>query len=172
VSEDNTYSNIDTKQMLLLAVLISGSVIGILCFFMEWFGFDLFPWHYTYTGYEMVTRDLIYLEKSYHFMMPAIALVFAVIALVASGVAIRGSKKIGGAVAAISGVGMTIAAIIYTTGPEVIFNMGHGNGIYVTTLKLGDHSGIGVYLTMVVGILLVISGIIMVYLETREPKIE
>ena len=170
--ENSTYSDISTRQMLLIAVLIAGSVMGIICFFVEWFSLDQFSLHFTYTGYEMFTMDFTYLEKSHHFMMPAIALVFAVIALVASIVAIRFSKKIGGAVAAISGIGMTVAAIVYTTGPEVILDLRYGNVIYATTLKIGDHSGMGVYLTMVAGILLVISGIIMVYLETREPQIE
>jgi len=171
VFENSTYSDISTRQMLLIAVLIAGSVMGIICFFVEWFSLDQFSLHFTYTGYEMFTMDFTYLEKSHHFMMPAIALVFAVIALVASIVAIRFSKKIGGAVAAISGIGMTTAAIVYTTGPEVILDF-RGDNIFATTLKIGDHSGMGVYLTMVAGILLVISGIIMVYLETREPQIE
>lgn len=163
LKEGNKMVDVRSRSAIYSIVVLLGAIVGIAGVFMAWLQIDLFVGTYSVSGWEILNNaiedsTLDNIVDGYPRWMPLIALVFAVIALLNSLVAIARPGKTGGIIAVISGLLMIVSVILFATYSETVL---------LWTFKASDYISTGVYMTAVAGILILIFGVLMSSSKTK-----
>jgi magnesium-transporting ATPase (P-type) len=128
-------------------LIIIGALIGILAVFLTWV--ELGP-SGTMTGLELsietLTDPKVY--SSYITWLPLVVLIASLNAAINGAVSATRSGRGGGSSAAVTGVILTVTAVLFITDP---FNSGSG---------MTDFVSIGAYLAVAAGVLVTIFGVL------------
>ena len=134
--------DIKAKSSIFSIIILIVGLIGIISVFMAWFDF----YGFTKSGWEIFNESGS--GDPYVMYMPVIVLAFSIIAMIIGLIGLIKPMKEMGAGVIVSGILVVIAAILYYTYSET----------GLTTIKMGDYAGIGLWLAMIAGILLIIFG--------------
>jgi len=128
-------------------LILVGGLIGIIAVFLAWIDVDFGIFgSYTVSGWEIVRESLEDpalgdISESYVQWMPLIVLIFSVVGLLIGLTALLKPRKEMGAGAIVCGILAVIAGILFYTYESI-----------------SDVAGMGIYLAMVAGIVMVIFG--------------
>lgn len=143
--------DVKAKSTIFSLIALIGAIIGIVGIFMAWISVDLFLSTYSVSGWEIITESLEARDFSldgYVQWTPLVVLVFSVIGLLTALMGVARPGKPGGVGTLVCGIFVLIGAILFMTYSN--------DGI-----SMSDFLGVGVYLALVSGILLLIFGALM-----------
>lgn len=143
--------DLKAKSTIYSVIALVGALIGIIGIFVVWMEYEFLFIEVTRTGWEFITNSLDNPDFSldgYVKWTPLIVLVFSVIGLIVALLGIARPGRSGGIGAAVSGIFVLLGAILF-----ILYS---DNGF-----KMSEYIGMGVYLAVIAGVILLIFGILM-----------
>jgi len=125
-------------------IVIIGAIIGIASVFITWYSVSDFGFTYSMTGWDIYSQGKDF-NGGYFIWMPLLTLIFSVIALLSGLVYFAVRQKAINLISILFGILIIVAAILYATYSS------DGDSLY-------NYLGIGVYLAIISGLLVIISG--------------
>jgi len=137
--------NLSSKSSIFSLIVIIGAIIGIVSVFIAWFSVTDFGFTMSLTGWDICSRSNGFGSGEYVVWMPLVALIFSVVALLSGLVYLVVKQKVICVVSIVSGILIIVAAILF------ISYSSYG-------VHMWDYLGIGTYLAIISGLLVIIFG--------------